>query len=68
MTSIGSGKVSAVRFQESGGIREGIEETQDTLSQPLMSTQEARLVDEPARSEGRETLCKQLTGLTVRQA
>ena len=30
--------------------------------------QEARLVNEPARSDGREALCKQLTGLSVRQA
>ncbi|MCH8823373.1 MAG: hypothetical protein IH984_07680 [Planctomycetes bacterium] len=78
MTSIGSGKVSAVRFQESVGIREGIEETQDPLSQVFMSTQEApdgigtgvsgtRGIG-ITYSEGREALCKQLTGLSVRQA
>ena len=41
---------------------------QNPSSQAFMTTQEAVGGDATAHSEGRESLCKQLTGLTVRQA
>ncbi|MCH8824807.1 MAG: hypothetical protein IH984_15015 [Planctomycetes bacterium] len=68
MTSIGSRERSAVSFQQSAGISEEIPGAQNLSTQAFMTTGEAVGGDATARSDGREALCKQLTGLTVRQA